>query len=108
MKKVLLMLVAILFATVIYAQKTTEIKAKDLPKATSEWVTTNMPKATIEKAVKLEDKGTVTYNILLNTNGSKHILIFDKDGKFLQKGDNLYKNTGSGGKKGAQNGAPSK
>jgi hypothetical protein len=108
MKKALLLVVAIVFATVIYAQKTTDIKTKDLPKATTEWVTTNMPKATIDKAVKLDDKGTITYNILVLSAGRKHILIFDKDGKFLMKGDNLYKNTGSGGKGDAQKGTPAK
>lgn len=98
-------MVAVLFATLIYAQKTTEIKMKDLPKATTDWMKTNLPKATFEKAVKSDDKGTITYGIMVNSSGRKHIYLFDKDGKFLQKGDNLF---GRGAAKGDAKVAPKK
>lgn len=91
MKKLLLVVLATLFISSVFAQKTTEIKTKDLPKATTDWIKTNMPPAVIEKSVKLDDKGTITYNVLVTSVGRKHILVFDKDGKYLQKGDDLYK-----------------
>ncbi|MEI6898893.1 MAG: hypothetical protein WCL00_03365 [Bacteroidota bacterium] len=91
MKKGYLILIALLFTLTAFSQKTTEIKIKELPKSTTDWVKTNMPKATIDKAVKLDDKGTVTINILVNSAGRNHILVFDKNGNYLQKGDNLYK-----------------
>ena len=103
MKRIFFLLLVTLFTTSLFAQKTTEIKTKDLPKATTDWIKTNMPPAVIQKSVKLDDKGTITYNVLVSSAGRNHILVFDKDGKYLQKGDNLYKNvpknTGSGAQK---------
>jgi hypothetical protein len=102
MKKLVLVLLVSFCTTVLFAQKTTEVKTKDLPKATTDWVKTNMPPATIQKSIKLEDKGTVTYNVLVLSAGRKHILVFDKDGKYLQKGDDLYKAAPKGDAKGGQ------
>jgi len=48
-----------------------------------------MPGASIFKAVKLDDKGTLTYNVAIDVHGRKHILVFNKTGKFLKKGDDL-------------------
>lgn len=89
MKKILITLAVLLLSTFLFAQKTTEIPTSKLPKATTDYITDNLPGATITKAAKVEDKGVVTYNADIDVKGHKHLLIFDKDGKFLKKGDAL-------------------
>jgi len=49
-------MLVVLFATVVVAQKKTEIKPSELPQCFKEWVTKNMPGYTIDKAYKLETK----------------------------------------------------
>ncbi len=82
-------MVAVLCSTLLFAQKQTEIKASQLPKATTDYITSNLPGTTIFRAVKADDKGTITYNVAVDVKGRKHIFVFDKDGNFLKKGDNL-------------------
>jgi hypothetical protein len=89
MKKVLLLSVAFIFFYGAYAQKITEVKTKDLPKPIEKYINENIKGASIFKAVKLDDKGTLTYNVAIDIHGRKHILVFDKAGKFLKKGDEL-------------------
>jgi hypothetical protein len=67
----------------------TEVKTRDLPKPIEKYINDNMPGVNIFKAVKVEDKGTLTYNVAIDVHGRKHILVFDKAGKFLKKGDEL-------------------
>jgi hypothetical protein len=87
MKKVILMLVVALFTTFAFAQTKTEMKPKELSKSITDYVTTNMAGYTIDKAFKVDSKGVITYNILVVKGTVKHILVFDKEGKFLEKGD---------------------
>lgn len=89
MKKTLLIIISLLFTSTLFAQKMTEIKTSDLPKATTDYIATNMPGSTLFKAAKVEENGTFTYNVAVDIKGRKHILVFDKDGKFLKKGDNM-------------------
>ena len=89
MKKILITFAIILISTVLFAQKTTEIPVSKLPKATTDYITDNLPGAKIVKAAKVEEKGVITYNVGIDVKGKKHLLIFDKDGKFLRKGDEL-------------------
>jgi hypothetical protein len=89
MKRLMIIMVAVLFSTVLFAQKMTEIKESELPKAVTDYLKVNMPGASVFKAVKADDKGTITYNVAVDTKGRKHILVFDKSGNFLKKGDNL-------------------
>jgi hypothetical protein len=95
MKKIILIFAGILFSTVIFAQKSTEIPAAKLPKATTDYLKDNLPGTKIDKAFKVEDKGVVTYNVTVDVKGNKHMFIFDKDGKFLKKGDNLIQSGGT-------------
>jgi hypothetical protein len=85
------MMLAVLFGTVVFAQKYTEFKTSEIPKAATEYIKTNLPGAGIEKAVKSDDNGTITYNVMIDTKGRKHILVFDKNGNFVRKGDDLFK-----------------
>jgi hypothetical protein len=91
MKKTILFISAMLFSVYIFAQKSTEIAASKLPQATTDYIKDNLPGTKIDKAYKVEDKGVVTYNVTIDVKGKKHLLIFDKDGKFLKKGDDLIK-----------------
>jgi hypothetical protein len=91
MKKLLLMLVAVVFASVTFAQTKTEVKPKDLPKSVTDYITQSMPAYKADKAFKVDSKGVITYNVLVVKGTEKHVLVFDKDGKFVKKGDNEAK-----------------
>jgi hypothetical protein len=95
MRKIILIFATILFSTVIFAQKSTEIPAAKLPKATTDYLKDNLPGTKIDKAFKVEDKGVITYNVNVDVKGKKHLFIFDKDGKFLKKGDDLIQSGGA-------------
>lgn len=70
-------------------RKMSEIKASDLPKGVSTWINDNLPGGKITRAGKIEEKGTVTYAAVIEAKGRKHSYLFDKDGKFIGKGDNV-------------------
>jgi hypothetical protein len=116
MKKVMLIALLFVFAVAGYSQdrKMTEIKASDLPKGVTTWVNSNLPGGKITRAGKIEEKGTISYAAVVEAKGSKHSYIFDKDGKFVGKGDNVSAapkpaSTGTTGPKTAppaQKGAP--
>ena len=78
-------------STIMYAQsqKVTELKASQLPKGVTEYIAKNMPGATITRAGKIEEKGETTYAAIVEMKGTKHSYLFNKDGKFIGKGDNL-------------------
>jgi hypothetical protein len=89
MKKILITLTAVLFSTILFAQKTAEIPVSKLPKAATNYITDNLPGTKIVKAAKIDDKGVITYSATVDVKGKNHVFIFDKDGKFLKKGDDL-------------------
>jgi hypothetical protein len=89
MKRIVIAITAILFSGFVFAQKTTEISVAKLPKAATNYIKNNLPGATIARAAKVEDKGVLTYNVSVDIKGKKHLFVFDKDGKFLKKGDAL-------------------
>jgi|WetSurMetagenome_2_1015567.scaffolds.fasta_scaffold61355_2 hypothetical protein len=83
------LLVLLMSCTGVFAQKITEVRTKDLPKPIGKYIKDVMPGASIFKAVRLDDKGTLTYDVAINLHGSKHIYVFDRTGKFIKKGDEL-------------------
>lgn len=89
----MLMLIAALFSMGIFAQNgnVTEIKTTELPKETAKWVSENIPGGKIVRAGKIDDKGTISYAAVVESSGQKHSYLFDKNGKFTGKGDNLMK-----------------
>ena len=91
MKKIILLIALIFIASGLNAQKLTEMNVSKLPKATTDYIKENLPGAKIVRAVKADDKGVITYNVGIDIKGRKHMLVFDKDGKFLKKGDDLVK-----------------
>jgi hypothetical protein len=91
MKRIFAIFITFLFATVVFAQTRTEIKIDQLPKKVSEYITKNLPGAKTERAMKEVDKGVISYYTLNSLSDQHHILVFDKDGNFLKKGDNIFK-----------------
>lgn len=89
MKKIVIAVLVLLVSTALFAQKSTEIAVSKLPAATTKYINDNLPGAKITKTHKLEENGVVTYGVGIDVKGRTHLLIFDKDGKFLKKGDNL-------------------
>jgi hypothetical protein len=87
MKKVLLMIVAVVFSTFIFAQTKTELKVNDLPKSITSYVSKNFTGFNIEKAFKVVNNGVQTYDLLIKKGDIKHYLAFDKDGNFNKKAD---------------------
>jgi hypothetical protein len=95
MKKVMFLFIAsFLFATVFAQEKkTTEIKINQLPKGVSDWVTQNVAGGKITRAGKIEEKGVISYVAMVDMKGQNRAFLFDKDGKFTGKGDDLLKKT---------------
>jgi hypothetical protein len=99
MKNGVILLISFLFYSIVFAQKITEVKKEDLPQNILSYTRTNLKGSTIFKAVKLDDKGTMTYNVAIDVHGQKQILVFDKYGKFMKKGDDFPKSSKKTGKK---------
>jgi hypothetical protein len=87
MKKVTLTLIAALFATLIFAQTKTELKSSELPKTITDYLATNVKAYTIYKSFKVDSKGVITYDVIMTKGSDKRMMVFDKDGKFIKKGD---------------------
>jgi hypothetical protein len=86
MKKILLTIVAVVFGISVFAQKGEEIKKSELPKNITTWISQNFKKPSIERAAKVTDnKNLLGYCVSVDTKGRKTILVFDKNGKYLEK-----------------------
>jgi hypothetical protein len=94
MKRMIIFVLCLLIAAVAGAQTITDISMSQLPKATRDYIAENMPNANITRTVKIDDKGITKYGVVFESNGRKRALIFDKDGKFLTKAENLEQATG--------------
>jgi hypothetical protein len=93
MKKLMFLIFAAMFSVAIFAQdkKMTEIKTSQLPKAVSEWVSQNIAGGSITKAGKIEENGVLSYVAMVDMKGQNRAFVFDKDGKFIGKADNVLK-----------------
>jgi hypothetical protein len=69
------------------AQKVTKVETKDLPAPIQKYIRTNLPGAKIFKSVSHEYKAAVQYDVAVDINGKKQVLVFDKSGKFLRKSE---------------------
>ena len=85
MKKVLVTFMVALFATVVLGQTKTELKTADLPKNVTDYITLNMKNSTIDKAFKVDNKGEITYKVVVMNGKEKNVLHFDKNGNFVDK-----------------------
>lgn len=88
MKKIAMISLAIFLTGFVFGQnrKVSEIKPGELPKGVSTWIDTNVPGGTIARAGKIEQNGTITYTVVIDSKGRKHTAHFDKDGNFAGKG----------------------
>ena len=73
----------------LFSQKMTEVKSSELPKTITKYIDDNVSGAKVLKAVKIENKGTVKYNVAIDHKNRKYVYVFDKNGKFLKKGDDV-------------------
>lgn len=91
MKKIILLFVAAIMVLAVTAQerKVVELKKEQLPKTTQKYIADNFPGGTVARAGKVDDKGVVSYVVVIDTKGRKHSYVFDKDGNFQGKGDKM-------------------
>jgi hypothetical protein len=85
MKKLALLMVAVLFVAFVSAQTKTELKPADLSKPAAEYIAKNFVGYTVDKVFKCDNKGTVTTEVMVAKGPEKQTLVFDKEGKFLKK-----------------------
>lgn len=87
----MLLAIGAIFSILVFAQdkKSSELKVSDLPKGVSEYCEKNLGGKPV-RAGKIEEKGSVTYVAMVESKGTKHAFLFDKDGKFTGKGDHLF------------------
>jgi hypothetical protein len=83
MKRIFLTFVVALFATFAFTQTKTELKPGDLPKRTTDYIAQHMKGFTIDKAYKVENKGVMSYAVIVMKGKEKHKMHFDKDGSYI-------------------------
>ncbi len=85
MKKLTILLIAVLFSTMAVAQNFTEIKSSEIPKKATTYIKQNFPNFELGRAGKVDIKGTTKYAIVVDSRGRKSILVFDKTGNYLER-----------------------
>lgn len=65
----------------------TPVQVKDLLKAITDNITKDYPGYAIKAAFKIVEKDLVTYEVVIEKGTVKEKLYYDKDGKFLHKGN---------------------
>ncbi len=85
---------ATMFSMLVYSQdkKIIYLKVNQLPQESQKFISANLPGIPITRAGKIEEKSGLTYVAFVEINGKQHAYLFDKDGKFTGKGDNLVNN----------------
>jgi hypothetical protein len=89
MKKIFLFLFALMFITSVIAQNYTEIKTSQLPKKITEYFKKYLVTYTLGRAAKSDENGVIKYEVVAESRGRKAVYVFDKDGKFLTREQNL-------------------
>jgi hypothetical protein len=85
MKKVILMMVAMLFAAFTFSQTKTEIKPADLSKGVSAYITKNFSGYNVDKAFKIDNKGVMSTQVMVSKGSEMLALTFDKEFKLTKK-----------------------
>jgi uncharacterized protein YxeA len=85
MKKIVIMIVAMLFVTFAFSQTKTEIKPADLSKGVSTYITKNFSGYSIDKAFKIDNKGAMSTEVMVSKGSEKLALTFDKNFKLTKK-----------------------
>ena len=84
MKRVFVTFLVAIFATALFAQTKTVLKPADLPKNVSDYVAQMYKDFTIDKAYKVDNKGVMTYLVIIKKGTEIQKLSFDKNGNFSQ------------------------
>ena len=85
MKKIIVLMVALLFVTFAYSQTKTEIKPADLSKGISTYITKNFSGYGVDKVFKIDNKGVISTEVMVSKGSEKLALTFDKDLKLTKK-----------------------
>ena len=86
MKKLFVILVLVMAASAVNAQRT-PVKVADLQKAIIDNVAKDYAGFTIKEATKVVTKYVVTYEVVVVKGTTQETLLYDKDGKFIKKID---------------------
>jgi hypothetical protein len=84
MKKLFAILVLVMTAMVVNAQRTT-VKISDLPKAITDNVAKNYAGFTIKEATKVVTNSVTEFEVIIAKGTTQETLLYDKDGKFIKK-----------------------
>jgi len=86
MKKLLFVMVLMMSALVINAQRT-PVKVADLQKTITDNITKDYAGFIIKEATKVVENNVVTYDVVITKGTSQETLCYDNAGKFLKKMD---------------------
>jgi hypothetical protein len=84
MKKLLLVMVLVIGALVVNAQRT-PVKVADLQKSITDNIAKDYVGFMIKDATKVADKDVVTYEVVITKGTMQDTLVYDSTGKFLKK-----------------------
>ncbi|TRZ70427.1 MAG: hypothetical protein D4R97_08280 [Bacteroidetes bacterium] len=85
MKKVVVMMIAMLFVTFAFSQTKTEIKPTDLSKGVSTYITKNFSGYSVDKAFKIDNKGVMSTQVMVSKGSERLALTFNKEFKLTKK-----------------------
>jgi hypothetical protein len=85
MKKVSLLFIVVLFASLAFSQTKTEIKPADLSKNISAYIAKNFSGYGVERAFKVDNKGVMSTEVRISKGAERLALTFDKDFKLTKK-----------------------
>jgi hypothetical protein len=84
MKKLLFVMVLVMGALVVNAQRT-PVKVADLQKSIVDNITKDYAGFTIKEATKVVENNVVTYDVAIAKGTTQETLCYDSSGKFLKK-----------------------
>jgi hypothetical protein len=83
MKKLLVMMVLVLGALAVNAQRT-PVKVSDLPKGVSDSISKDFSGYTIKESSKVVENNVTTYEVVISKGMNQKTLTFDNEGKSLK------------------------
>jgi hypothetical protein len=107
MKKLLFVLVLLMGALIVDAQRT-PVKVADLQKSITDNITKDYASFTIKDATKVVENNVVTYDVVIMKGTTQQTLCYDKDGKFLKKMGAKAGSVTAAHKSAAKSGKPAK
>jgi hypothetical protein len=84
MKKLLAIMVLVMTAALVNAQRT-PVKVTDLNKAITENIAKDFAGFTIKEATKVSTNNVTSYEVLVAKGSAQETLLYDKDGKYVKK-----------------------